>query len=151
MSQGQRSGTMSRGTPVKIHRVSPPRRALHDGEVMSDEQLLERFVGQRDPAAFEELVRRHGPMVMRVCQRVLHHAHDAEDAFQATFIVLARKAQVIARGATASWLYGVAYRMALQTRDHASKHRTADAPVADRAADDPAREPGTPAEARAAL
>src|SRR5262249_34667978 len=71
--------------------------------------------------AFEELVRRHGPMVLRVCQRVLHHAQDAEDAFQATFLVLARKASAISRQElVANWLYGVAYRTAL----NAKKHRT---------------------------
>jgi RNA polymerase sigma factor (sigma-70 family) len=80
--------------------------------------LLERFVASKDAAAFEELVRRHGPMVLRVCQRVLQQAQDAEDAFQVTFLVLARKAAVIAkRGSVGSWLYGVAMRVALQTRD----------------------------------
>ncbi|OAI52843.1 hypothetical protein AYO44_16415 [Planctomycetaceae bacterium SCGC AG-212-F19] len=89
---------------------------------MTDEQLLEAFISRQDTGAFEELVRRHGPMVLRVCQRVLHHQQDAEDAFQATFIVLARKAKAIVKGATASWLYGVAYRIALQTRERRGKH-----------------------------
>jgi RNA polymerase sigma factor (sigma-70 family) len=93
---------------------------------MTDAELLERFVSRHEPAAFEELVRRHGPMVLRVCRRVLHHAQDAEDAFQATFMILARKAGAIAkRGSLASWLYGVAYRVALQTRERAQHHRTA--------------------------
>jgi RNA polymerase sigma factor (sigma-70 family) len=93
---------------------------------VTDEQLLERFVSGQDAAAFEELVRRHGPMVLRVCQRVLHQSQDAEDAFQVTFMVLARKAAAIAkRGSVGSWLYGVAYRIALQTREAAQKHRSA--------------------------
>jgi RNA polymerase sigma factor (sigma-70 family) len=90
---------------------------------VTDEQLLDRFVSGKDAAAFEELVRRHGPMVLRICQRVLHQSHDAEDAFQVTFMVLARKAAAIAkRGSVGSWLYGVAYRVALQTREAAQKH-----------------------------
>jgi RNA polymerase sigma factor (sigma-70 family) len=91
---------------------------------MSDAELLARFVSRQEASAFEELVRRHGPMVMRVCQRVLAHAQDAEDAFQAAFIVLARKASGIAKqGSVGSWLYGVAYRVALQVKENTSKHR----------------------------
>jgi RNA polymerase sigma factor (sigma-70 family) len=91
---------------------------------MSDAELLARFVSRQEAAAFEELVRRHGPMVMRVCQRVLAHTQDAEDAFQAAFIVLARKASGIAKqGSVGSWLYGVAYRVALQIKENTSKHR----------------------------
>ncbi|OAI45684.1 hypothetical protein AYO44_12500 [Planctomycetaceae bacterium SCGC AG-212-F19] len=89
---------------------------------MTDDQLLEAYVKRRDAAAFEELVRRHGPMVLRVCQRVLGHVQDAEDAFQAAFIVLARKASVISAGAVSSWLYGVAYRVSLQLKEWRRKH-----------------------------
>src|SRR5262249_6409214 len=80
----------------------------------SDAQLLQRFVSQRDESAFELLVWRHGPMVHGVCRRVLRVAQDAEDAFQATFLVLARKAASIGqRDSVGGWLYRVAYRVAL--------------------------------------
>ena len=81
---------------------------------MTDEQLLERFVSQQDEAAefaFEALVQRHGPMVLSVCRNALRDAHDAEDAFQATFLVLARKASSLrVPGRLAPWLHGVARR-----------------------------------------
>lgn len=84
---------------------------------MSDGQLLEHFIAQRDEAAFTALVRRHGPMVLGVCQRLLQDSHEAEDALQATFIVLVRKAGSISkREVLGSWLYGVAYRVALKMR-----------------------------------
>src|SRR5262245_10080699 len=77
---------------------------------LSDAQLLERWTSQRDEAAFELLVWRHGSMVLNVCRRVLANSHDADDAFQATFITLVKKAGSIGkREALASWLYKVAY------------------------------------------
>jgi RNA polymerase sigma factor (sigma-70 family) len=97
----------------------PLRRAvlLRDGAGLSDGQLLESFVERDDEAAFEALVRRHGPMVLGVCRRVLGCAQDAEDAFQATFLVLARKAACVApRDLVGNWLHGVARRTALCAR-----------------------------------
>lgn len=84
---------------------------------MTDEELLDRFVSCRDAAAFESLVRRHGPMVLGVCRRILRNPQDAEDAFQATFLILVRKAASLSqRELLGNWLYGVAYRTALDAR-----------------------------------
>ena len=79
----------------------------------SDSQLVERFVLRRDEAAFAALVDRHGAMVLRVCRQVLSDEHDALDASQATFLVFSRRANSIRRReSVASWLYGVALRVA---------------------------------------
>src|SRR5260370_1081955 len=94
------------------------------GTDRSDGQLMEWYLAQRDEVAFEALVRRHGPMVLGVCRRVLGNAHDAEDAFQATFLVLVRKApSVRPRERVGNWLYGVAYRTALEARTSAARRR----------------------------
>src|SRR5947199_7100214 len=83
----------------------------------TDGQLLGAYIDHRDEAAFEALVRRHAPMVFGVCRRVLGNRHDAEDAFQATFLVLAWKAgSVSPRERVANWLYGVAHTTALRAR-----------------------------------
>ncbi|HEX5271141.1 MAG TPA: sigma-70 family RNA polymerase sigma factor, partial [Gemmataceae bacterium] len=84
---------------------------------MTDGQLLERFAAHRDETAVEVLVRRHGPLVFGVCRRVLHNVQSAEDAFQATFLILARKAPSLVRHERlGSWLYKIAYRLALRAR-----------------------------------
>src|SRR5262245_33511742 len=89
----------------------------HEAAASSDRELIERFLATGEEAAFEMLVRRHGPMVLGVCRRVLHDAHDAEDAFQATFVVFLRKIGSIAQPELlANWLYGVACRTAKEAR-----------------------------------
>jgi RNA polymerase sigma factor (sigma-70 family) len=98
---------------------------MQAADARTDGELLDAFAVRRDTAAFQELVRRHGPMVLRVCQRVLRHPHDAEDAFQATFMVLMRKATTIAKpDLLAGWLHGVACRVALHAKALDSKRRT---------------------------
>ncbi|MBV9125146.1 MAG: sigma-70 family RNA polymerase sigma factor, partial [Planctomycetes bacterium] len=99
---------------------------------LTDSQLLESFLRQGDEGAFEALVRRHGPMVFEVCRRVIGHRHDAEDAFQATFLVLARKAASIRRREVLpSWLYEVAYRIALDARGKRARRHTRERQVQD--------------------
>jgi RNA polymerase sigma factor (sigma-70 family) len=108
MAQG-RSNLLRRHLYQVLH-------ARHD-DGLTDARLLERFLSERDEAAFAVLVRRHGGMVWRVCQRVLRHAQDSEDVFQATFLMLVRKAGSIGRGAAlGAWLHRVAFRLALEAR-----------------------------------
>jgi RNA polymerase sigma factor (sigma-70 family) len=105
---------------------------LGDGSGVTDAQLLEGFLARRDGACFEALVRRHGPMVLGVCRRVLRDPHDAEDAFQATFLVLVRRASsVVPREMVGNWLYGVAYRTALEARRSAARRQARERQVPD--------------------
>jgi RNA polymerase sigma factor (sigma-70 family) len=98
---------------------------------LSDGQMLERFVESRDEAAFEVLVGRHGPMVFNVCRQLLRDSHDVEDAFQAVFLVLVRKAGVIrVEGSLGPWLYSVANRVAARARANRQRSATRGLPEA---------------------
>src|SRR5690349_3533 len=103
------------------------RRAVlrQDQAGLSDGQLLGHFIDRRDGAAVAELVRRHSPMVWGVCRRVLQNHHEAEDAFQATFLVLVRRAASITpRDMVGNWLYGVAHQTAVKARAMLAKRRS---------------------------
>jgi RNA polymerase sigma factor (sigma-70 family) len=103
-----------------VHKLAAGRGSLQ----RTDRELLDDFSARRDEAAFAALVARHGPMVLRVCQRVLNHEQDAEDAFQASFLILARKsASIRKREALAEWLHGVAYRTAMEVKRNAARRR----------------------------
>jgi RNA polymerase sigma factor (sigma-70 family) len=119
---------MAGGTPGeavrRLRRVVCPRGGTTDAE------LVEGFLARRDEACFEALVRRHGPMVFGVCRRLTGDHHLAEDAFQAVFLLLARKAAAIApAGHVGNWLYGVAYRTALRARRVAARRLARERPV----------------------
>src|SRR5476651_51345 len=105
---------------------------LRGEEGLTDGHLLEDYVSRREEAALAALVRRHGPMVWGVCRRILRTHHDAEDAFQATFLVLIRKAgSVRKREMVGNWLYGVAHQTALKARAMAAKQFAREKQVAD--------------------
>jgi RNA polymerase sigma-70 factor (ECF subfamily) len=107
------------------------------GDTPPDGALVERFVTSRDETAFAALVRRHGPVVLRVCRRVLRHHHDAEDACQATFLVLARRARGLRRRDSLSgWLYKVAYHLAVKHRAADERRRRSERTLPPRADDD---------------
>src|SRR5688572_31240643 len=99
-------------------------------EELTDGQLLARFAATQDGEAFAALIRRHGPMIMGLCRRTLHDAHEAEDAFQAAFLVLLRKAHTLdQRGSVGSWLYTVAYHIALRVRVNNIRRRARETQV----------------------
>src|SRR5262245_5251258 len=92
-------------------------RAARGARGLCDGALLERFLADRNEASFTILVERHGPMVLGVCARLLGDVHAAEDAFQATFLVLSRRAAAIRnKESVGSWLHGVAQRIASRAR-----------------------------------
>jgi RNA polymerase sigma factor (sigma-70 family) len=108
---------------------------------LTDGELLQRFAVEREQTAFEALIKRHGPLVWGVCLRLLPDPHDAEDAFQATFLVLVRKpGSVKKHSSLSSWLYGVAYRVALRARANAARRRHHERQVAEMAPSAPAPE-----------
>src|SRR4051794_21724395 len=110
---------------------------------MDEGLLLERFVSRRDELAFEALVARFGPMVLGICRRMLDDPRDVEDAFQATFLILVRKAATIRDGdLLGNWLYGVAYRVAAKARLHARRRRSREVGGSEWAAMIPSRPDG---------
>src|SRR5437773_251908 len=114
-------------------------RRLGDADA-EDQELLHRFARTADEQAFAELVRRYGPMVLGVCRRVLRDPGAAEDAFQATFLLLVHKARSLRRpDRLGPWLHGVAYRTALKARSRAARRR--EEPITDRPAADHAPDP----------
>src|SRR5919204_2392641 len=123
-ARDRRAATMATtplGTLLRhLHQLAAGGRA----QQWTDRQLLDDFAARGNEAAFTALVSRHGPMVLRVCRRVLNHEQDAEDAFQATFLVLARNIGSIGkREALGPWLHGVAYRTAMNAKRTAARRR----------------------------
>jgi RNA polymerase sigma factor (sigma-70 family) len=119
---------MPQSQPSVILDFLRSQRADVDAARLPDRELLDRFARRRDESAFKVLLGRHGPLVWRACQRVLRQTADAEDVFQATFLVLARRAGVLkSPQAVGPWLYGVAHRLARETRRKALRQQARDA------------------------
>jgi RNA polymerase sigma factor (sigma-70 family) len=114
LSNGSKGIDMAIGLNKVVHHLHQILSSAEGG--LTDAQLLARFVAVRDEGSFAALVRRHGPMVLSVCRRLLRHDQDAEDAFQATFLVLARRAPVVQGESVGAWLHSVAHRTALEAR-----------------------------------
>jgi len=113
--------------------VSQLCRTVRPEASLSDEQLLQDFISRKDPAAFECLVWRHGPAVLGACRRILGNEADADDAFQATFLVFLRKAKTLRpRLAIGAWLYGVACNVARKERENAARRRAKESAAAQR-------------------
>src|SRR5690349_8813136 len=135
---------MTRGSlPALLCHLRRVAAVAGDNPGESDALLLGRFVDARDGFAFEVLVRRHASLVWNVCRRALHDDASAEDAFQAVFLALVRKAHTIGRRASlASWLHRVAYRVAVEGRRQAARRSAREVPVMEhhltRPGDDPA-------------
>jgi RNA polymerase sigma factor (sigma-70 family) len=125
--------TRAAASPI-LHLI---RRVVEDRRLkdLPDQELLRHFLAKHDQAAFDALLRRHGSMVLDVCRNVLGNEQDAEDAFQATFLVLAQKAGAVRNASSVgSWLYGVAYRTAIRARTCSARRRKRDACIPSRTA-----------------
>jgi RNA polymerase sigma-70 factor (ECF subfamily) len=125
---------MPNGQPNSLLRSLRRVALLRSGAELADGELLEGYLSKRDEGCFEALLHRHGPMVLGVCRRILHNEADAQDAFQATFLVFLRKAAtIIPRALVGNWLHGVAYKTALKAqamnRQRRAKERVARANV----------------------
>jgi RNA polymerase sigma factor (sigma-70 family) len=130
------SSALSAGLRQLRHQLAAPQRRED-----SDEQLLHAFTSRRDDNAFAALVHRHGPMVLKVCRRLLGQEQDAEDVFQATFLVLARNASSLRnKGSLASFLHGIAYRLARDAKRSAERRRKYEGQWPSRSPVDPADE-----------
>ncbi|MBY0522966.1 MAG: sigma-70 family RNA polymerase sigma factor [Gemmataceae bacterium] len=119
-------------------RIRRNRAPADDLRLLSDPQLLQRYARDHDDDTFAILVERHGPMVLRVCRNILSETYDAEDAVQASFLVLLRKAKSIRKQqSVASWLYKVAYRIALEARGDSARRKTRESRTAGKVSPDP--------------